>query len=676
MLDVIRSHFRIIPLDDAVTAMKAGKLPPRSACLTFDDGYSSWMEGVVPLLQRENLHGTFYITTGQFHNLPMWHERLAQAVNVLPGPSFHIAGFGLPPLPISTMDERRSAYALLEHFLKYQPLESRETLLRLLEQCAQVQPSGIKGMRVDQLRELSAKGFGIGAHTHSHPILGLCEATIARNEIGQVRETLEGMIRGKVRSFAYPNGRPMSDFVASHVDMVKAAGYHHAVTTHWGAASVETSVFEIPRFTPWGPTAQRMALQLARNLNTRPKLIGHIPPKAPVVLVAENGAGFGGAVVALKTLVHAVAPEKASFHIVANMPLGTYEDTPSVRSCRVIPDRIWDTRPLAQRIKNSRLGPAKRPMHFMLGRIDDLLNRVPYLIRLTIHALTIKPDVIHGNNEPNSNREAMLVAKLLRIHYVQHLRGELAPTQHLPWILGIPTAFIPVSRWLAGELLIKNVPSDRIRHIYDGIDLTPVTEQESISVEDIRSRLGLCKDTLIVAMIGMFVPWKGQDLFIDAVTRIQAKAKNTCFLLIGDTPERGDVAYGSSLKMKVASLNLSESVHFLGKLQNLKFFLPQFDIVVSASTQPEPLGLVMLEALAAGKTFVGPAFGAATEVINDGQNGFLFEPRSCDSLALKLSEALISIDSNPLPVLHSTSLELFSPIQCAEQTLQVYEMSK
>src|SRR5690554_1410907 len=66
VLDFIRKRFQIIPLDDAVLAMQRGNLPPRAACLTFDDGYASWLEGVVPLLERENLHATFYITTGQF----------------------------------------------------------------------------------------------------------------------------------------------------------------------------------------------------------------------------------------------------------------------------------------------------------------------------------------------------------------------------------------------------------------------------------------------------------------------------------------------------------------------------------------------------------------------------------------------------------------------------------
>ena len=672
MLGVIRSHFKVIPLDDAVRAMKRGKLPPRSACLTFDDGYASWMDGVVPLLERESLHATFYITTGQFDGLPTWHERVAQAVVALPGKVFDIPGFGLPPLPIATLEERRRAFTLVEQFLKYQCLESREHLMQKIERVACVLPDSVHGMTVPQLKALAAKGFGIGAHTHSHPILSQCDATTARNEIGQARETLESMLAQKVIAFAYPNGRPSADFTSEHVAMVKAAGYQHAVTTHWGAASADTSEFEIPRFTPWGPSPERMALQLARNLLTPPKVLGQAPTKPPVVLIAENGAGFGGAVVALRTLLGAIKPEQAKIHVVANMPVANYSELPVVCSYRVIQDRFWNTKPLAEAIANLPVGLLKRPLHFALGRVDDVLNRIPYLFRFGVHACRIKPDVIHGNNEPNSNREAMLVAKVLRIPYVQHLRGELAPTKHLPWLLRSPAAFIPVSRWLAADLCMRSVPSERIRQVYDGVDWSQMSKDEPGAAPDFRDLLGLHPETILVAMIGMFVPWKGQDLFIEAVAKINDSETKTAFLIVGDAPERGDISYAQSLKIRSTELRLNDSLHFLGKLNNLGVLMSQFDVVVSASTKPEPFGLVMMEALAAKRIFVAPAFGAATEVVIDGENGYLFEPNSVNSLASKLEQAIASAVQGNQEIKQSLDIRKFTPEACAESTLLVY----
>ena len=341
MLHFIRQHFDVIPLDDAVASLRTGRLKSRVACLTFDDGYPSWATGVAPLLQKNNLHATFYITTGQFFGLPMWHERVARAISAFHGNKLEIAGFGLPPLAMDGLIQRRQSFSIVEQFLKYQNLEDRDALLKALEHQCGVRIDTVSRMTIQELRMLASMGFAIGAHTHSHPILSLCEPTQATHEIASVRENLEVLLATSVRSFAYPNGRPMADFNSEHVSMVKAAGYHHAVTTDWGAASSRTSVFEIPRFTPWGPSAARMAMQVARNLMTKPRQVDRAPPSRPrKILLVENGAGFGGAIIALKSLVSNVDSQQVQYYVVTNTPIPDLDALPAVKCVYLLADRI------------------------------------------------------------------------------------------------------------------------------------------------------------------------------------------------------------------------------------------------------------------------------------------------------------------------------------------------
>jgi peptidoglycan/xylan/chitin deacetylase (PgdA/CDA1 family) len=273
LLDTAIAGFQIIPFEEAVIGLQARKLPPRAACITFDDGYSDWLTGMAPALERRNLHATLFITAGQFDGIPLWHERIARAIHATTVTEIDLSFPAIPPLPLANMFDRQAAVARLERDLKYLTLHTRNALLKRLETLAGVQVGDVSRMTISQLRELHGRGFGIGAHTYQHPILDYCDEAEAVQEIATTREILSFLIGGPVNAFAYPNGRPYVDFSRNHVEMVKRAGYTSAVTTQRGVAEYGSSVFQIPRFTPWGTRPLHFALQVGRNLLTVPKRV-------------------------------------------------------------------------------------------------------------------------------------------------------------------------------------------------------------------------------------------------------------------------------------------------------------------------------------------------------------------------------------------------------------------
>jgi peptidoglycan/xylan/chitin deacetylase (PgdA/CDA1 family) len=270
LLDHTFSKLHVLPLEEAIGRLQAGTLPRRAACITFDDGYPDWLAGVAPALRRRNLHATFFITSGQFDGVPLWHERILAAVHRLPGPLLDLGIPFLPAQPVGSIDERRRQVQRLEQELKYLTLFRREQILMQLEAEAGVRATDVPVMSEVQLRDLHSQGFGIGAHTALHPILDYCNPDEVEREIGGARERLQAIVRGPVNGFAYPNGRPYADFSRLHVDAVKRAGYRYAVTTHWGVAGASTSPFQIPRFTPWAEHDWHVTYQLVRNLMTEP----------------------------------------------------------------------------------------------------------------------------------------------------------------------------------------------------------------------------------------------------------------------------------------------------------------------------------------------------------------------------------------------------------------------
>ena len=276
LLDHTFSKLLVLPLEEAIGRLQAGTLPRRAACITFDDGYPDWLAGVAPALRRRNLHATFFITSGQFDGVPLWHERILAAVRRLPGPSLDLGIPFLPAQPVGSTDDRRRQVQRLEQELKYLTLYRREQILQQLEAEAGVRAADVPVMSEAQLRDLHSQGFGIGAHTALHPILDYCNADEVEREVGGARERLQAIVRGPVNGFAYPNGRPYADFSRLHVDAVKRAGYRYAVTTHWGVAGASTSPFQIPRFTPWAERDWHVTFQLVRNLLTEPMQVPEV----------------------------------------------------------------------------------------------------------------------------------------------------------------------------------------------------------------------------------------------------------------------------------------------------------------------------------------------------------------------------------------------------------------
>lgn len=423
VLAIVTRLFRIIPLEDAVLALRAGNLPPHAGCITFDDGYADWLPGVVPALLQKAVHATFFITTEQLAGLPMWNERVLHAVTKLPAamPLLQLPGSDLPPLVVATVADKASALIQLDQYLKYQAPPVREHLLQTLENLVGVSPAEVPRMTVHDLRALHSKGFGVGSHTVTHPILSRTNSAHALQELVQSREQLEAIIKGKVTAFAYPNGVPDTDFGSEHVELVKRAGYNCAVTTLRGVANSNTSVFQIPRFTPWGPSDMKMELQLARNLLSPAKALPE--PEADdapskVLMVAFHFPPQAGSSGILRTL-----------NFVKNLPQNGWQPT------------VLTAKPQAYVEQRNDLVASVPPRTRVLrafaldaARHLSIANKYPGFIALPDRWVTWWPHaVILGMREIRQHRPK-LIWSTYPIATAHLIGGTLARLSGLPWV--------------------------------------------------------------------------------------------------------------------------------------------------------------------------------------------------------------------------------------------------
>lgn len=265
-LRMLKSMFTVLPLIDALAHAKAGTLPPRAACITFDDGYADNEEVALPILQRHGVSATFFVATGFLNGGRMWNDTLIELVRRSPDGVLDAGVLGLGSHRLGTIEERRAAISALIGQLKYLPRDERLAQVSRLVDLAGVALPDQLMMTSDQVRALHRAGMDIGGHTVNHPILAALPAAAARQEIADGKHALEAITGAPVRLFAYPNGKPGADYRAEHVAMVQDLGFEGAVSTSWGASRTNREVFQLPRFSPWDQTPTRFALRMAKNL--------------------------------------------------------------------------------------------------------------------------------------------------------------------------------------------------------------------------------------------------------------------------------------------------------------------------------------------------------------------------------------------------------------------------
>jgi len=262
---LIAESFKALPLSEAIERLARGDLPPRSVCITFDDGYLDNAEVALPILQKFGVPATFFVATGYLNGGRMWNDTVIDAVRAVPGPTLDLRAWGLPFFELDSLPARRKAIQSILGAWKYLPDGERESRALRLAEDAGVAESRGPMMAAPHVRALQAAGMEIGAHSVTHPILALTSPSEARREIVESGETLSEIIGERVRLFAYPNGKPGQDYGPEHVRMVRDAGYSAAMSTAWGVAAAGSDVYQLPRFTPWDRTPVRFALRLLSN---------------------------------------------------------------------------------------------------------------------------------------------------------------------------------------------------------------------------------------------------------------------------------------------------------------------------------------------------------------------------------------------------------------------------
>ncbi|MFF5381621.1 glycosyltransferase [Pedobacter suwonensis] len=186
-------------------------------------------------------------------------------------------------------------------------------------------------------------------------------------------------------------------------------------------------------------------------------------------------------------------------------------------------------------------------------------------------------------------------------------------------------------------LKVNKGKEDKFEVLYHGVDLK-VYDPEHNHAKDIREKLGITDDTVVIGMAGRINGWKGHDVFVKSIPHVINRidpAVKVKFLMLGDT-FKGQEHFQVELEKLISSLPVSSSLMFMGFQSNFQDWLAAMDIFVLPSTLPEPNATVTIAAMAMKKPLIATAIGGTTETVIDNQTGFLIPPDDEKALADKI----------------------------------------
>lgn len=170
---------------------------------------------------------------------------------------------------------------------------------------------------------------------------------------------------------------------------------------------------------------------------------------------------------------------------------------------------------------------------------------------------------------------------------------------------------------------------ERIQTLYNRIDIVE-TKMQMLEKQAAREALTLPADAFVVGNVGRLHYDKDQETLIKGFAKAYPNLPNNSLLvIIGAGPLE------LALKQLALGLNIAEQVIFTGKVANAKQYFKAFDIFVLTSDR-EPFGMVLLEAMAAELPIICSDCGGGAEVVN--AVGELFPYQRDDQLAQRMIE--------------------------------------
>ena len=272
---------------------------------------------------------------------------------------------------------------------------------------------------------------------------------------------------------------------------------------------------------------------------------------------------------------------------------------------------------------------------YLLG---SLVRSTRLLVRL-IHRYKI--DLVQTNTSTIlSGALAARIAGVPHIYHVHEIFRASDARVFPPLLDALSTRVVVISDASAHSILAHRPGLARkLVTIRNGIDPAPYRSVTPDQVARLRHEMNIPPGDSVVGMVGRIGTWKGEENFIRVAKIVLNRVERVRFVIAGGTFDRRDHLL-DDLRLKIDSEGLTGKVTVTGLRNDIPTLMNLFGVLLHLPARPEPFGLVITEAMAAGKPVVAWDTGALSEIVEDGKTGWVAPNGDLDAAALYVTALL------------------------------------
>lgn len=313
-----------------------------------------------------------------------------------------------------------------------------------------------------------------------------------------------------------------------------------------------------------------------------------------------------------RVLLECIRAVPGGVHSVVALGLGALSDAAGAMGARA--DVVMPPRELAG--AGDAFGPA-----VMLKSALPILRSFPgFFGRFSGAVSSQAPDLIHSHGIKTHVLGALMAPRVPLVWHLHDYVGMRSVSSRLLRLLaGRCSLAIAVSESVARDARRVLPSSLRVVVIHNAVDVsTFVPEGRTVDLDALSGLPAAPHGIIRIGLPATFAKWKGHEVFLDVMARLD-RPDVRGYVIGAPVYETQSSQWSlTELQALVRERGLEGRVGFAGSIDDMPSAYRALDIVVHASTRPEPFGLVIAEAMACGRAVVAAPDGGAGELFEDG----------------------------------------------------------